>query len=57
MEKEILSNIWVISRLANSMKNSATFYQLEKFCENISKVIKSENLNIKEIFPNVKMMS
>lgn len=31
----IKGNIWVISKKANSMKNSATFEELQKFCKNI----------------------
>lgn len=31
----IKGNVWVISKKANSMKNSATFEELDKFCKNI----------------------
>lgn len=34
----IKGNVWVISKLANAMKNCATFDQLNVFCENISKL-------------------
>ena len=31
----IKGNVWIISKKANSMKNSATFNELQKFCKNI----------------------
>ena len=31
----VKGNVWVISKKANSMKNSATFDELQKFCKNI----------------------
>lgn len=31
----IKGNIWIISKKANSMKNSATSEELDKFCKNI----------------------
>lgn len=33
----IASNIWIISRLANNMKSSASTNQLETFCNNVLK--------------------
>lgn len=33
----IKDNVWVISKKANSMKNSATFNELNTFCQNIKR--------------------
>ena len=33
----IKGNVWVISKKANSMKNSATFNELNTFCQNIKR--------------------
>ena len=48
----IKGNVWVISRLANSMKNSATFDQLNTFCDNIQILLKNREAlgNITDIF-------
>lgn len=34
-------NVWVISRLANNMKNCASLDQLELFCTNMNSIIKN----------------
>jgi DNA-binding CsgD family transcriptional regulator len=48
----IKGNIWVISRLANSMKNSANFEQLNNFCINMQTLLKNWGAlgNITDIF-------
>lgn len=58
----IPGNVMVISRLANSMKNSATFEQLESFINNYSLLINYFNNqgtlgNITDIFPHWKKLS
>jgi len=55
----IKGNVIVVSRLANAMKNSATFEQLKLFSTNILKIISYyENKgfvnNIVDIFPNIE---
>lgn len=37
----VRGNVWIISRLANSMKNAATLEQLELFCINMQVAIKN----------------
>lgn len=54
----IKGNVIVISRLANAMKNAATFEQLELFSKNIIKIIdnyKNQGAlgSITDIFPNI----
>lgn len=56
----IKGNIMVISRLANQMKNCASFEQLEIFSKNITKITKyfknQDALgSITDIFPNIKL--
>ena len=37
----VKGNVWIISRLANNMKNCASLEQLELFCTNMQSIIKS----------------
>jgi hypothetical protein len=58
----IPGNVWVISRLANAMKNQANFNQLKTFSENIITLIdylsKEGALgNITDIFPHWEKLS
>lgn len=51
-------NVWIISRLANAMKNEADFNQLITFSQNIIKLInfyKNQGalVNITDIFPDI----
>lgn len=48
----IKGNIIVLSRLANCMKNSANFKQLETFCNNVQLLIKNQGAlgNVTDIF-------
>lgn len=38
----VKGNVWVISRLANSMKNEATFDQLEIFSKNVLQFLENQ---------------
>lgn len=58
----IPGNVMIISRLANSMKNSATFEQLQSFIDNYSLLLNHFNSqgtlgNITDIFPHWKKLS
>lgn len=58
----IKGNVIVISRLANAMKNAATFDELKLFSKNILKLITSyENQgalgNITDIFPEIRKVN
>lgn len=55
-------NVMVISRLANAMKNSASFEQLSVFCERVSILLtyyKSQGAlgDVTDIFPNTELYS
>jgi len=54
----IKGNIMVLSRLANSMKNSACLNELELFSKNIQTIIKlwGARGNITDIFPNIEIL-
>lgn len=54
----VKGNVWIISRLANAMKNEADFDQLITFSQNITKLIdfyKNQGalVNITDIFPDI----
>lgn len=56
----IKGNVIVLSRMANAMKNSADFIQLETFSSNISKIVnyyKTQGAlgDITDIFPDIKL--
>ena len=38
----VKGNVWIISRLANAMKNEATLTQLETFCQNVSHMLENQ---------------
>lgn len=52
----IKGNVWVISKKANSMKNSATPEELDKFCKNIIRYslnnVKQENIEHEDKEPH-----
>jgi DNA-binding CsgD family transcriptional regulator len=54
----VKGNIMILSRLANSMKNCATFSQLEAFATNIQTIIKLQGAlgNVTDIFPNIEVL-
>lgn len=57
-----IGNVMIISRLANAMKNEATFDQLQKFIDNYSLLLNYVNEhgtlgNITDIFPHWKKLS
>lgn len=56
----IKGNVIVISRLANAMKNSANFEQLDTFSKNILKLINTYKTqgtlgNITDVFPDIEL--
>jgi len=56
----IKGNIWIISRLANSMKNAADFLQLQNFSKNINKIIEHYKIqgalgSITDVFPDITL--
>jgi hypothetical protein len=56
----IKGNVIVMSRMANAMKNSANFEQLETFSSNILKLVnhyKTQDAlaNITDVFPHIKL--
>lgn len=53
----IKGNVWVISRLANTMKNCATLDQLSTFSKNIQVLINNQGAlgGITDLFPNIEL--
>lgn len=43
----VSGNVWVISRLANTMKNAATIDELKTFCQNVLKQFYEDNPNFR----------